>query len=120
MYTGSKIEITDYQKGSILKPDEMDALCGDQESAMGVMLDKLDKRSKLEKEMSEVSEHDIRIAMLKEKLDKTLDHGEYIKIADEIGYDKLTIKQQVIYNLTFKKAFLTLLWILGRILSMED
>ncbi|MCY8271307.1 T7SS effector LXG polymorphic toxin [Bacillus sonorensis] len=100
MYTGPKIEIATYQKGSILKPDEMDALRGDQETAMGAMLDKLDKRSKLEKEISEVSEHDIRIAKLKEKLDKTLDHGEYIKIADEIGYDNLTTEQQVIYNLS--------------------
>ncbi|MGR3206917.1 ribonuclease YeeF family protein [Bacillus glycinifermentans] len=100
MYTGSKIEIATYQKGSILKPDEMDALRGNQETAMGAMLDKLDKRSKLEKEISEVSEHDIRIAKLKEKLDKTLDHGEYIKIADEIGYDNLTTEQQVIYNLS--------------------
>ena len=58
MYTGPKIEITGYQKGSILKPDEMDALRGGQDTAMGVMLDKLDKRSKLEKEVSEVSKQD--------------------------------------------------------------
>ena len=54
MYTGPKIEITGYQKGSILKPDEMDALRGGQDTAMGVMLDKLDKRSKLEKEASKI------------------------------------------------------------------
>ncbi|GIN66044.1 MULTISPECIES: T7SS effector LXG polymorphic toxin [Bacillus] len=99
MYTGSKIEITGYQKGLILKPDEMDALRGDQETAMGVMLAKLDKRSKLEKEVSEVSEHDVKIYKLKKKLDRTIDNGEYIKIADEIGYDNLTTEQKVIYNL---------------------
>ncbi|CAI8850402.1 MULTISPECIES: T7SS effector LXG polymorphic toxin [Bacillus] len=41
MYTGPKIEITGYQKGSILKPDEMDTLSGNQETAMGVMLKKV-------------------------------------------------------------------------------
>ncbi|MEC1260962.1 T7SS effector LXG polymorphic toxin [Bacillus swezeyi] len=100
MYTGPKIEIAGYQKGSILKPDEMDALRGNQETAMGVMLDKLDKRSKLEKEVSEVSEHDVKMYKLKKKLDKTIDNGEYIKIADEIGYDNLTTEQKVIYNLS--------------------
>ncbi|MED1741913.1 T7SS effector LXG polymorphic toxin [Bacillus swezeyi] len=99
MYTGPKTEIAGYQKGSILKPDEMDALRGNQETAMGVMLDKLDKRSKLEKEISEVSEHDVKMYKLKKKLDKTIDNGEYIKIADEIGYDNLTTEQKVIYNL---------------------
>ncbi|KAA6452746.1 ribonuclease YeeF family protein [Bacillus swezeyi] len=100
MYTSPKIEITGYQKGSILKPDEMDALSGNQETAMGVMLDKLDKRSELEKEVSEVSEYDVRMYKLKMKLDKTIDNGEYIKIADEIGYDNLTTEQKVIYNLS--------------------
>ena len=38
MYTGPKIEITGYQKGSILKQDKMDTLSGNQETAMGVML----------------------------------------------------------------------------------
>ncbi|MED1741416.1 T7SS effector LXG polymorphic toxin [Bacillus swezeyi] len=99
MYTSPKIEITGYQKGSILKPDEMDVLSGNQETAMGVMLDKLDKRSELEKEVSEVSEQDVQMYKLKKKLDKTIDNGEYIKIADEIGYDNLTTEQQVIYNL---------------------
>nr|WP_326140133.1 AHH domain-containing protein [Bacillus swezeyi] len=37
---------------------------------------------------------------LKKKLDKTIDNGEYIKIADEIGYDNLTTEQKVIYNLS--------------------
>ncbi|MDU0072829.1 EndoU domain-containing protein [Bacillus sp. FSL M8-0052] len=60
---------------------------------MGVMLDKLDKRSKLEKEISEVSEHDIKISKLKEKLDKTLDDDVYLKIAKEIGYNNLTAEQ---------------------------
>ncbi|CAI8853204.1 T7SS effector LXG polymorphic toxin [Bacillus sp. FSL K6-1109] len=41
MYTGPKIEITSYQKGSILKPDEMDTLSGNQETAMGAMLKKV-------------------------------------------------------------------------------
>ncbi|PZW87498.1 ribonuclease YeeF family protein [Bacillus sp. AG442] len=41
MYTGPKIEITGYQKGSILKPDEMDNLSGNQETAMGTMLKKV-------------------------------------------------------------------------------
>ncbi|WP_187444740.1 T7SS effector LXG polymorphic toxin [Bacillus swezeyi] len=100
MYTSPKIEITGYQKGSILKPDEMDALSGNQETVMGVMLDKLDKRSELEKEVSEVSEHDVKMYKLKKKLDKTIDNGEYIKIADEIGYDNLTTEQKVIYNLS--------------------
>ncbi|KAA6472299.1 T7SS effector LXG polymorphic toxin [Bacillus swezeyi] len=100
MYTSPKIEITGYQKGSILKPDELDALSGNQETAMGVMLDKLDKRSELEKEVSEVSEHDVKMYKLKKKLDKTIDNGEYIKIADEIGYDNLTAEQKVIYNLS--------------------
>ncbi|MBU8786801.1 MULTISPECIES: T7SS effector LXG polymorphic toxin [Bacillus] len=90
MYTGPKIEIATYQKGSILKPDEMDALRGDQETAMGVMLDKLDKRSKLEKEISEVSEHDVQLYKLRKKLENASDSEEYIKIAKEIGYDNLT------------------------------
>ncbi|WHX87649.1 T7SS effector LXG polymorphic toxin [Bacillus paralicheniformis] len=41
MYTGPKIEITSYQKGTILKPDEMDTLSGNQETAMGAMLKKV-------------------------------------------------------------------------------
>ncbi|MGO4900144.1 ribonuclease YeeF family protein [Bacillus sp. GM2] len=41
MYTGPKIEITGYQKGSILKPDDMDNLSGNQETAMGAMLKKV-------------------------------------------------------------------------------
>ncbi|EQM28404.1 T7SS effector LXG polymorphic toxin [Bacillus sp. FSL K6-1109] len=41
MYTGPKIEITSYQKGAILKPDEMDTLNGNQETAMGAMLKKV-------------------------------------------------------------------------------
>ncbi|MEC1486926.1 T7SS effector LXG polymorphic toxin [Bacillus haynesii] len=41
MYTGPKIEITGYQKGAILKPDEMDTLSGNQETAMDAMLKKV-------------------------------------------------------------------------------
>ncbi|MEK5502043.1 T7SS effector LXG polymorphic toxin [Bacillus sp. FSL M8-0168] len=94
MYTGPKIEITGYQKGSILKPDEMDALRGDQETAMGAMLDKLDKRSKLEKEISEVSEHDVKMYKLKKKLEQLYDDpDEYLKVAKEIGYDNLTSEE---------------------------
>ncbi|MCU4668058.1 LXG domain-containing protein [Bacillus paralicheniformis] len=93
MYTGPKIEITGYQKGSILKPDEMDTLRGGQDTAMGVMLDKLDKRSKLEKEVSEVSEHDVKLYKLRKKLENTSDSAEYLKIAKEIGYDNLTPEQ---------------------------
>ncbi|QHZ46356.1 T7SS effector LXG polymorphic toxin [Bacillus sp. NSP9.1] len=93
MYTGPKIEITGYQKGSILKPDEMDALSGNQETAMEVMLDKLDKRSEIEKEISEVSEHDVKLYKLREKLENASDSEEYLKIAKEIGYDNLTPEQ---------------------------
>ncbi|MEC1439820.1 T7SS effector LXG polymorphic toxin [Bacillus sonorensis] len=94
MYTGPKIEITSYQKGSILKPDKMDALNGNQETAMGVMLDKLDKRSKLEKEISEVSEHDVKMYKLKKKLEQLYDDpDEYLKVAKEIGYDNLTSEE---------------------------
>ena len=93
MYTGPKIEITGYQKGSILKPDEIDALRGGQDTAMGVMLDKLDKRSKLEKEVSKVSEHDVKLYKLRKKLENTSDSAEYLKIAKEIGYNNLTSEQ---------------------------
>ncbi|MGG1240517.1 T7SS effector LXG polymorphic toxin [Bacillus sonorensis] len=94
MYTSPKIEITSYQKGSILKPDKMDALNGNQETAMGVMLDKLDKRSKLEKEISEVSDHDVKMYKLQKKLDGLSDDpDEYLKVAKEIGYDNLTSEQ---------------------------
>ncbi|MCY7799091.1 Ribonuclease YxiD [Bacillus licheniformis] len=93
MYTGPKIEITGYQKGSILKPDEMDALSGGQETAMGVMLDKLDKRSKLEKEASKI-EPMSHTDTLKKKLEKLYDDpDEYLKVAKEIGYDNLTSEQ---------------------------
>ncbi|MEC0684757.1 T7SS effector LXG polymorphic toxin [Bacillus haynesii] len=93
MYTGPKIEIASYQKGSILKPDEMDALRGGHDTAMGVMLDKLDKRSKLEKEVSKVGEHDVKLYKLRKKLENTSDSAEYLKIAKEIGYDNLTPEQ---------------------------
>ncbi|MED1068901.1 LXG domain-containing protein, partial [Bacillus paralicheniformis] len=92
MYTGPKIEITGYQKGSILKPDEMDALRGGQDTAMGVMLDKLDKRSKLEKEVSEVSKQDNKISELKKKLDdfNFSTASEFYEMAAEIGYENLS------------------------------
>ncbi|MEC4201438.1 MULTISPECIES: T7SS effector LXG polymorphic toxin [Bacillus] len=100
MYTGPKIEITGYQKGSILKPDEMDALRGGQDTAMGVMLDKLDKRSKLEKEASEVSKQDNKIAKLKKKLDdyNFSTASEFYEMATEIGYENLSPWQQRYFN----------------------
>ncbi|MER1246572.1 MULTISPECIES: T7SS effector LXG polymorphic toxin [Bacillus] len=103
MYTGPKIEITGYQKGSILKPDEMDALRGGQDTAMGVMLDKLDKRSKLEKEVSEVSKQDNKIAKLKKKLENVIDPDEFVEIAKEIGIENLTEKQQYYYFYTINR-----------------
>ncbi|WP_412677803.1 T7SS effector LXG polymorphic toxin [Bacillus swezeyi] len=100
MYTGPKIEIASYQKGSILKPDEMDALQGGQETAMGVMLDKLDKRSKLEKEVSEVSKQDNKISKLKKKLDdfNFSTASEFYEMATEIGYENLSPWQQRYFN----------------------
>ncbi|WP_252606734.1 T7SS effector LXG polymorphic toxin [Bacillus paralicheniformis] len=100
MYTGPKIEITGYQKGSILKPDEMDALRGGQDTAMGVMLDKLDKRSKLEKEVSEVSKQDNNISKLKKKLDdfNFSTASEFYEMATEIGYENLSPWQQRYFN----------------------
>ncbi|UAY71470.1 T7SS effector LXG polymorphic toxin [Bacillus paralicheniformis] len=100
MYTGPKIEITGYQKGSILKPDEMDALRGGQDTAMGVMLDKLDKRSKLEKEASEVSKQDNKVSKLKKKLDdfNFSTASEFYEMAVEIGYENLSPWQQRYFN----------------------
>ncbi|WP_330938238.1 LXG domain-containing protein [Bacillus licheniformis] len=100
MYTGPKIEITGYQKGSILKPDEMDTLRGGQDTAMGVMLDKLDKRSKLEKEVSEVSKQDNKISKLKKKLDdyNFSTASEFYEMATEIGYENLSPWQQRYFN----------------------
>ncbi|MCY8565308.1 T7SS effector LXG polymorphic toxin [Bacillus sonorensis] len=105
MYTGPKIEIATYQKGSILKPDELDALSGNQETAMGVMLDKLDKRSKLEKEVSKVSEHDVKMYKLKKKLENASNSEEYIKIAKEIGYENLDSDQKLYLWLLEKKKY---------------
>ncbi|MBX9434019.1 T7SS effector LXG polymorphic toxin [Bacillus paralicheniformis] len=100
MYTGPKIEITGYQKGSILKPDEIDALRGGQDTAMGVMLDKLDKRSKLEKEASEVSKQDNKVSKLKKKLDdfNFSTASEFYEMAAEIGYENLSPWQQRYFN----------------------
>ena len=104
MYTGPKIEITGYQKGSILKPDEMDALRGGQETAMGVMLDKLDKRSKLEKEASKI-EPMSHTDTLKNKLEKLYDDpDEFLKVAREIGYDNLT-SEQMNYVTAIEEAY---------------
>ncbi|WHX88036.1 T7SS effector LXG polymorphic toxin [Bacillus paralicheniformis] len=103
MYTGPKIEIADYQKGSILKPDKMDTLSGNQETAMGVMLDKLDKRSKLEKEVSEANKQVNKISHLKEKLENVIDPDEFVEIAKEIGIESLTEKQQYYYFYTINR-----------------
>ncbi|RHL18856.1 T7SS effector LXG polymorphic toxin [Bacillus licheniformis] len=104
MYTGPKIEITGYQKGSILKPDEMDALRGGQDTAMGVMLDKLDKRSKLEKEASKI-EPMSHTDTLKKKLEKLYDDpDEFLKVAREIGYDNLT-SEQMNYVTAIEEAY---------------
>ncbi|WMW46622.1 T7SS effector LXG polymorphic toxin [Bacillus paralicheniformis] len=104
MYTGPKIEITGYQKGSILKPDEMDALRGGQDTAMGVMLDKLDKRSKLEKEASKI-EPMSHTDTLKNKLEKLYnDPDEFLKVAREIGYDNLT-SEQMNYVTAIEEAY---------------
>ncbi|NUJ16910.1 hypothetical protein FKN04_09925 [Bacillus glycinifermentans] len=105
MYTGPKIEIATYQKGSILKPDELDALSGNQETAMGVMLDKLDNKSKLEKEISEVSEQDVKMYKLKKKLENASNSEEYIKIAKEIGYENLDSDQKLYLWLLEKKKY---------------
>ncbi|MCI4126481.1 T7SS effector LXG polymorphic toxin [Bacillus haynesii] len=104
MYTGPKIEITGYQKGSILKPDEMDTLRGGQDTAMGIMLDKLDKRSKLEKEASKI-EPMSHTDTLKEKLEKLYDDpDEFLKVAREIGYDNLT-SEQMNYVTAIEEAY---------------
>ncbi|MCU4668112.1 T7SS effector LXG polymorphic toxin [Bacillus paralicheniformis] len=103
MYTGPKIEIADYQKGSILKPDKMDTLSGSQQTAMGVMLDKLDKRSKLEKEVSEANKQVNKISNLKKKLENVIDPDEFVEIAKEIGIENLTEKQQYYYFYTINR-----------------
>ncbi|MCY9181315.1 LXG domain-containing protein [Bacillus haynesii] len=104
MYTGPRIEITGYQKGSILKPDEMDTLRGGQDTAMGVMLDKLDKRSKLEKEASKI-EPMSHTETLKNKLEKLYDDpDEFLKVAREIGYDNLT-SEQMNYVTAIEEAY---------------
>ncbi|MFC8148688.1 T7SS effector LXG polymorphic toxin [Bacillus paralicheniformis] len=104
MYTGPKIEITGYQKGSILKPDEIDTLRGGQDTAMGIMLDKLDKRSKLEKEASKI-EPMSHTDTLKKKLEKLYDEpDEFLKVAREIGYDNLT-SEQMNYVTAIEEAY---------------
>ncbi|MCY8015474.1 T7SS effector LXG polymorphic toxin [Bacillus haynesii] len=55
------------------------------------------KKEEAEKRAAEKERQ--RIEALKKKLDNTIDNGDYIKIADEIGYDNLTTEQKVIYNL---------------------
>ncbi|MFN2748331.1 ribonuclease YeeF family protein, partial [Bacillus sp. z60-18] len=64
MYTGPKIEITGYQKGSILKPDEMDALQPNEETPMEMMLEKLDK-TRMETEIRKAEKQADAIEKLK-------------------------------------------------------
>ncbi|MEC1261889.1 LXG domain-containing protein [Bacillus swezeyi] len=106
MYTGPKIEIAGYQKGSILKPDEMDSLQLNEETPMEVMLDKLENKSELEKEISEVDEQDIKLYKLKKKLENASDSEEYIKIAKEIGYENLDSDQKLYVWLLEKKKYI--------------
>ncbi|MCY7855126.1 T7SS effector LXG polymorphic toxin [Bacillus sonorensis] len=48
IYTGPKIEITGYQKGSILKPDKIDSLHPNEDTPMEVMLKKVGKKEEAE------------------------------------------------------------------------
>ncbi|MBU8788519.1 MULTISPECIES: T7SS effector LXG polymorphic toxin [Bacillus] len=48
MYTGPKIEITTYQKGSILKPDKIDSLQPNEDTPMEVMLKKVGEKEEAE------------------------------------------------------------------------
>ncbi|QHZ48348.1 T7SS effector LXG polymorphic toxin [Bacillus sp. NSP9.1] len=64
MYTGPKIEITGYEKGSILKPDEMDALQPNEETPMEMMLGKLDK-TRMETEIRKAEKQADAIEKLK-------------------------------------------------------
>ncbi|WFA07021.1 LXG domain-containing protein [Bacillus sp. HSf4] len=64
MYTGPKIEITGYQKGSILKPDEMDTLQPNEETPMEMMLEKLDK-TRMETEIRKAEKQADAIEKLK-------------------------------------------------------
>ncbi|MDU0073256.1 T7SS effector LXG polymorphic toxin [Bacillus sp. FSL M8-0052] len=48
MYTGPKIEITGYQKGSILKPDKIDSLQPNEDTPMEVMLKKVGEKEEAE------------------------------------------------------------------------
>lgn len=62
---------------------------------MGVMLDKLDKRSKLEKEVSEANKQVNKISHLKEKLENVIDPDEFVEIAKEIGIDMAKLIFQI-------------------------
>ncbi|OMI26586.1 integrase [Bacillus haynesii] len=83
MYTGPKIEITGYQKGSILKPDEMDALSGGQETAMGVMLEKLDK-NRMETEVRKAEKQADAIEKLKNVIKEETDLDDPAKYFQDI------------------------------------
>ncbi|MCY8035655.1 T7SS effector LXG polymorphic toxin [Bacillus sonorensis] len=48
MYTGPKIEIATYQKGSILKPDKIDSLQPNEDTPMEVMLKKVGEKEEAE------------------------------------------------------------------------
>ncbi|MPQ25071.1 T7SS effector LXG polymorphic toxin [Bacillus paralicheniformis] len=83
MYTGPKIEITGYQKGSILKPDEMDSLRGGQETAMGVMLEKLDK-NRMETEVRKAEKQADAIEKLKNVTKEETDLDDPAKYFQDI------------------------------------
>ncbi|WFA05714.1 T7SS effector LXG polymorphic toxin [Bacillus sp. HSf4] len=95
MYTGPKIEITGYQKGSILKPDEMDTLSGNQETAMGVMLKKVGDKE--DTEMNTLADPDRTKKLAAQKVSK--------KVYSEEELEKLE-KKYTVYNDTVYRAYI--------------
>ncbi|WP_256860398.1 T7SS effector LXG polymorphic toxin [Bacillus sonorensis] len=95
MYTGPKIEITGYQKGAILKPDEMDTLSGNQESAMGVMLKKVGDKE--DTEMNTLADPDRTKKLAAQKVSK--------KVYSEEELEKLE-KKYTAYNDTVYRAYI--------------
>ncbi|GIN66731.1 T7SS effector LXG polymorphic toxin [Bacillus sonorensis] len=77
MYTGPKIEITGYQKGTILKPDEMDNLSGNQETAMSVMLKKVGDKE--DAEISNLADPDRLKKLAMQKVPKKVYTDEEIE-----------------------------------------
>ncbi len=95
MYTGPKIEITSYQKGAILKPDEMDTLSGNQETAMGVMLKKVGDKE--DTEMNTLADPDRTKKLAAQKVSK--------KVYSEEELEKLE-KKYTVYNDTVYRAYI--------------